>query len=82
MKLSLTGNVLEAGICYQKAIEQDPNKLANRVVCFVFRNVVVCLMFTQPTLKIVNYQFKTLAAITFYGITKCLATKQVWLLCI
>ena len=28
-----TGNVLDAAVCYQKAIEQDPNKLANQVVC-------------------------------------------------
>ena len=33
VKLFLAGNVLDAGVCYQKAIEQDPNKLANRVVC-------------------------------------------------
>ena len=31
----LTGNVLDAAVCYQKAIEQDPHKLASRVVCDV-----------------------------------------------
>lgn len=34
----LAGNVLDAAVCYQKAIEQDPNKLPNRVVRFT-----VCL---------------------------------------
>lgn len=33
-KLFLTGNVLDAAVCYQKAIEQDPNRLSNRVVCY------------------------------------------------
>ena len=47
MKLSLTGNVLEAGVCYQKAIEQDPNKLANRVVCLTYRIIAVLLILTQ-----------------------------------
>ena len=30
----LTGNVIDAALCYQKAIQQDPNKLANGMVCF------------------------------------------------
>ena len=37
----ITGNILDAAVCYQKAIEQDPNKLANRVVCMFY-----CLVFS------------------------------------
>lgn len=40
MKLFLAGNVLDAAVCYQKAIEQDSNKLANRVVCIVVLHLV------------------------------------------
>ena len=34
----LTGNVMDAAVCYQKAIQQDSNKLANRMVC----SIVLC----------------------------------------
>lgn len=39
----LTGNVLDAAVCYQKAIEQDPNKLPNQVVCFYCVYIVIIL---------------------------------------